>query len=238
MIDRALSRARAEIAEVGARVTADQLYYATCRVVLPLHAGPRRLGYLVPRPLRRSAFDRALARRPGPVVSERMSVLAAATDAPDVLDYGLPRLLICQHDGIAAMLLANDLHMECGTAVLGDTQVVTGLPGLLRDAMESGTSTVYLLHDATSTGAAWRADVENRIDAPGRVVALGLHPDQARALHLVRGPAGGAELAAVPPAHLLRVLRRLLAGGRPPAASTSVRDRVGLGFLSWPGEWP
>jgi hypothetical protein len=115
--------------------------------------------------------------------------------------------------------------------------VVTGLPGLLRDAMERGTTTVYLLHDATSTGGAWRADVEDRIDTPGRVVALGLHPDQARALHLVRGPAGGAELAAVPPAHLLRVLRRLLAGVRPPAASTSVRDRAGLGFLSWPGEW-
>lgn len=238
MIARALAMAGAEMAEIGVRVTADQLYYATCRIVLPLHRGPRRPGYLVPRPLRRSAFDRTLERADLALVPERLPVLAEATDATDVLDYGLPRLLVCQHDGIAAMLLANDLHMECGTAVLGATQVAAGLPGLLTDAMERGTTTVYLLHDATVAGAAWRADVGNRIDAPGRVVTLGLHPVQARALHLVRGPAGGAELAAVPPAHLLRVLRRLLAGARPPSGPTSVRDRARLGFLSWPGERP
>lgn len=237
MIGEALARAGAELAGVGVRVTADQLYYATCRAVLPpVHRGPRRPGYLVPRPLRRSAFDRALARAGPALVPERLPVLAGATDARDVLDYGLPRLLICQRDSIAAMLLANDLHMESGAAVLGGNQVAAGLPDLLREAVERGATTVYLLHDATAPGAAWRVDVGKRIAVPGRVVALGLQPDQARALHLVRGPAGGAELAAVPPAHLLRVLRRLLAGARPPAGPTSVRECAGLGFLSWPGE--
>jgi hypothetical protein len=235
MITRTIGRTLAEIAEVGIRVTADQLYYATCRAVLgPLHRGPRRPGYLLPRLLPRPAFDRALARADPDLVPERLPLPAGATDARDVLDYGLPRLLICQHDGIAAMLLANDLHMESGTAVLGGTQVVAGVPELLRDAMERGATTVYLLHDATATGATWREGVEHRI--AGRVVALGLRPEQARALHLVRGPSGGAELAAVPPVHLLRVLRRLLGQPRPPAGPTSVRGRAGLGFLSWPGE--
>lgn len=235
MISRAVGRALAEVAEVGVRVTADQLYYATCRAALPpLHRGPRRPGYLLPRVLPRPAFDRVLARAGADLVAERLPVPAGATDAPDVLDYGLPRLLICQRDGIAAMLLANDLHMESGTAVLGGTQVVAGLPDLLRDATERGATTVYLLHDATPVGRTWRERVENGI--PGRVVALGLRPEQARALHLVRGPSGGAELAAVPPVHLLRVLRKLLGGARQPAGPGSVRDRAGLGFLSWPGE--
>ncbi|GAA5141744.1 hypothetical protein [Pseudonocardia adelaidensis] len=235
VIARALDGVLAETAEVGVRVTADQLYYATCRAVLPpLHSGPRRPGYLLPRVLPRSAFDRVLARSGSDVVAERLSSLAAASDAPDVLDYGLPRLLICQHDDIAAMLLANDLHMESGTAVLGGSQVVAGVPDLLREAMERGATTVYLLHDATLAGAAWRERVENGL--PGRVVALGLRPEQARALHLMRGPSLGAELAAVPPVHLLRVLRRLLGAGRPHAGPGSLRDRAALGFLSWPGE--
>jgi hypothetical protein len=182
--------------------------------MLPLHRGPRRPGYLVPRPLRRSAFDRVLAPDPT-LVGPRLPTLAGATDAPDVLDYGLPRLLVCQHDGIAAMLLANDLHMESGAAVLGGTQVAGGLPAPLRDAMERGTTTVYLLHDATAAGAAWGAGVENRIDTSARIAALGLHPAQARALHLVRGPSGGAELTAVPPDHLSSP-----AGPRVGAAST------------------
>ncbi|OLT11353.1 hypothetical protein BJF78_27105 [Pseudonocardia sp. CNS-139] len=95
---------------------------------------------------------------------------------------------------------------------------------------------MYLLHDATAAGAAWQAATERRLDGPGRVVTLGLRPAQARLLHLVRGPAGGAELAAVPPAHLLRVLRRLLGGPRPVPGPASVRARARVGFLSWPGE--
>jgi hypothetical protein len=237
MISRALGRTLAGISELGVRVTADQLYYATCRAVLgPLHRGPRRPGYLLPSPLPRPAFDRVLARADPDLVRGRLPVPAGATDAPDLLDYGLPRLLICQHDSIAAMLLANDLHMESGTAVLGGTQVVDGVPEPLRAAMERGATTVYLLHDATAAGAAWRDGLENGIAC--RVVPLGLRPEQARALHLVRGPSGGAELAAVPPVHLLRVLRRLLGKPRPPTGPTSVRGRAGLGFLTWPGERP
>lgn len=148
----------------------------------------------------------------------------------DQLRLAGSRLLICQRDSIAAMLLANDLPVERGAAVLGDSQVAAGLADLLREAVERGATTVYLLHDATAAGTAWR------IDVAGRVVALGLHPDQARALHYVRGPAGGAELAAVRPAHLLRVLRRVARRCAPARGPTSVWERAHLGFLSWPGE--
>lgn len=224
----ALRRARRRIDALGLRVTPDQLYYETCRSVLPLHRAPGRPGFLTPRPVRRAAFDRALVDTAA-LVTARVPVLAGASEAADILDYGLPRLLICQHDTVAAMLLANDLHMECATAVLGGSQVVDGVPGPLTEALSAVSGVVHLLHDATPAGLAWRAAVQDRV--PAR--SLGLSPAQARSLHLHRAPGGGAEIAAVPPAHLLRVLRRLLAG-RVHRPTPPLWERAGLGFLSWP----
>lgn len=219
IVDRALHRVLRRLDALGVRAVADQLYYATCRALFPSPRGPRRPGVLLPRLIPRATFDRVLAGATAPV-PDRLPVLAGATDAPDLTDYGLPRVLVCQHDAIAAALLANDLHMEAATVVLGSSQVRDGIPALV-----SG-GAVHLLHDATPGGLAWRAT-----QVGGR--AIGLSPAQARMLHLVRAPGGGAQVAAVPPEHLLRVLRRVLAG-RP--AVPSLRRRVGLGFLSWPGD--
>lgn len=205
---------------LGVRAVADQLYYATCRALFPAPRGPRRPGYLLPRLIPRPTFDRVLAGSAAPV-PDRLPILAGATDAPDLLDYGLPRVLICQHDAIAAALLANDLHMEASTMVLGASQLRAQLP----EAVTQGA--VHLLHDATTAGTTWRASIASATVHPG------LHPGQARMLHLVRAPGGGAQLAAVPPEHLLRVLRRLLAG-RPARWEPSLRQRADLGFLSWP----
>ena len=225
---RALSRVQSRLDALGVRAVAEQLYYATCRAVLPPPRGPRRPGYLLPRLIPRAVFDRVLAAAGDPV-PERLPVLAGATTAPDLLDYGLPRLLVCQHDSIAAALLANDLHMESAAVVLGASQVRDGLPAGLVDALAPAGGVVHLLHDATGTGTAWAATI---VAPPGSRLP-GLHPAQARMLHLVRAPGGGARLAAVPPEHLLRVLRRILAG-RPTRSARSLRQRADLGFLDWP----
>lgn len=237
-LDRALVRARMRVGELGLAVTDGQLYYEVCRVLLPLHHAPARPGFLLPLPLSRSAFDAALARTGGPAaLPDRVRVAAGQpADAPDLFAYALPRLLVCQHDDLAAMLVANDLHMESATAVIGGADEP---PQRLRAALAAATRpTVHLLHDATAAGAAWRDDSAPDW-RPARVVAMGLRPGQARMLHLFRAPSGGAELAAVPPAHLLRVVRRLLAGRtRRREPTTSVRSRADLGFLSWPREQP
>jgi hypothetical protein len=217
--------------------TEEQLYYEVCRVLQPLRYPVRRPGFLLPRPVSRVAFTGALARGGGPdPLPDRVPVLlAAGADAPDLLDYAVPRILVCQHERLAAALVANDLHMEASTAVLGPATALRPPAGLRAALARAPHPAVFLLHDATPAGAAWRA-AAGPVWAPARVHALGLRPAQARMLHLFRAAGGGAEVAAVAPDHLLRVLRRVLAGRSRPADRQSRRERAALGFLSWPRE--
>jgi hypothetical protein len=237
LLDRPLAAARARIAGLGLVATEDQLYYELCRVLQPVRWRRKRPGFLVPPPVPRAAFAAALARAggPDPVPATVAMADAAGPDVPDLLEYAIPRVLVCQHDRLAAVLLANDLHMESATAVLGPAARAEPPPALLAAMARAPQPVVHLLHDATPAGAAWAAG-----GAPGwhpvRVRALGLRPPQARALHLFRAPGGGAELAAVPPDHLLRALRRMLNGRTRTPSPPGLRDRAGLGFLSWPSE--
>jgi hypothetical protein len=225
LVAHALASVRARLADLGVRACADQLYYATNRAVLPFGRGP---GFLRPRLVGRATFDRLLAASDGPApVPALLPEPGGATDVPDLLDYGLPRVLVCQTDAIAAMLLANDLHMEAATVVLGASQVRDGLPEPLRPAVGA----VHVLHDATAAGAEWGRDLGVRLAVPVHV--LGLSFAQARAAHLVRAAGGGAEVAAVPPATLLRVLRRALSTSTN-QAEVRLRGRSELGFLTWP----
>lgn len=229
--------------------TERQLYFETCRVLLPVHRLPRRPRFTVPAPIAYGRFRRSLDRYrdqygepPGllaapltpPVVAEPAG--GAPPSAPDLYDYGLPRLLVCQHADIAAMLLANELHMEAACAIVA---AGAPLPEPLRWGLErAGAPEVLVLHDASPDGQALLEALPDRLGPLGgaTVTGLGLRPVHAASLHLV-AEAGRAEVAAVNPARLLRTLRRLLIGARSRTRRPfALRRERAVGFLTWPEE--
>ncbi|MFF2957278.1 hypothetical protein ACFVVU_38830 [Kitasatospora sp. NPDC057965] len=223
LLDGALTVAAARAgAPGGLRYTERQLYYELCRVLQPLHAGPRRIPYTLAPPVRYARFAAALAARhdelpgllpappaPRPVGPGAVGPGAADAAEPDLYDYGLPRLLVCQSREITAMLLANDLHLEaaCPIVAAGDLPLDERLVAALERA---GGAVVHVLHDASPSGlacfeevrAAYRPEPEPAAGptagptadpAPGvRVRSMGLVPRHAATLHLTsgRGPHG------------------------------------------------
>ncbi|MFE6816258.1 hypothetical protein [Streptomyces sp. NPDC057677] len=276
----------------GLRFTERQLYYETCRVLSPGSTLLRGRVPGTPAPvLRLPAFTRALEARgretvPGllPPLPEsgarvgprrpreraelpelpKFPELSEAYSEPDVYDYGLPRLLLCQDRSIAGMLLANHVHLEAACPVFAAADALPLDPRLLAALRRAEGATVYVLHDASPAGLALPAQVRSGLGpVPGvRVVSLGLAPRHAAALRLPtgRGPAPGpaalaalpaalrpreadwlaegrfAEVAAVPPDRLLRTVLRLTRGPRPPRDSlwSGLRGLRGAGFMTWP----
>ncbi|MBX6389969.1 MAG: hypothetical protein IRZ08_13405 [Frankia sp.] len=181
-------------------------------------------------------------------------------DEGDVLDYGLPRLLVCQDRATARMLVANDVPLEVACPVLAAADLPPD-PRLVDALARFPGSAVHVLHDASAAGLAFAAGLGARLGLPASVpvVCLGLLPRHAADLRLAASrdaaptaAADGwpaltrreerwllagmrAELAAVPPARLLRAVHRL-AEQRP-----RTRQRGGglaaarsAGFLTWP----
>ncbi|WP_156753654.1 hypothetical protein [Actinokineospora pegani] len=254
ILARALRAAARRAAEPGGlRFTERQLYYELCRVLRPYHLGPRRWDYTVRPPVSYSAFRAALAEAgpvPGllpPAAPRRGTGLHTAE--PDLFDYGLPRLLVCESVEVAGMLRANGIEVESACPVVAAVELP--LDPRVVGMLELGGGTVYALHDATPAGM----DFPAAAAAGAPVVALGLRPRQAWSLHLTRGrgPAGrpAAELSAVEgqwfaggrfveveavrPASLLRTVHRLVREVRPRrdgwASWTGWRRS---GFLTWP----
>ncbi|MFF3820634.1 hypothetical protein ACFYYD_29315 [Streptomyces bluensis] len=249
LLDRALTTAITRAGAPGRiRFTERQLYYEMCRVLRPVHTVPRRVPLTPAPPVRYERFEETLRRRDGEIPGLLAPLPASASmpyrpGEPDLYDYGLPRLLVCQSRSVARMLLANDLHLEAACPVFAaddaplDPRLVAGL-GRVDGA------TVHVLHDASTAGIALTAQV--RAEVPGiRVASMGLVPRHATALHLIsqRGPAptplpatapgpagapsgleprerewlaGGrtAEVESVPPARLLRTVLRMVRGPR------------------------
>ncbi|MFF3837968.1 hypothetical protein [Streptomyces sp. NPDC001930] len=275
--DRAITAAAARAgAPGGLRFTERQLYYETCRVLSPGSTLLRGRVPGTPAPvLRLPVFTRALEARgretvPGllPPLPEPAARVASSepsgSSEPDLHDYGLPRLLMCQDRSIAGMLLVNHVHLEAACPVFAATDALPLDPRLLAALQRAEGATVYVLHDASPAGLAFPAQVRAGLGpAPGvRVVSLGLVPRHAAALRLPtgRGPAPGpaglaalpaalrpreadwlaegrfAEVAAVPPERLLRTVLRLTRGPRPPRDSlwSGLRGLRGTGFMTWP----
>lgn len=233
MIDSALRRAVARAgAPGGILFTERQLYFELCRGLHPLCHAPRRLGFTVPAPIGYGRFQRALSRWPGEVPGLLTAPRRPApAPPPEVFEYGLPRVLVCQDREIADMLLANGLHMESVCPVFAADDLP--LDDRLRSALEAGAGRVYVLHDTGATGTAtieavtaWASDVPT--------VPLGLRPVHAAALHLPR--AGRvAEVAAVNPARLLRTVHRLVREQyRARRSVPRLRRLAATGYLSWP----
>ncbi|MFE7565736.1 hypothetical protein ACFU76_02045 [Streptomyces sp. NPDC057539] len=278
LLDRALATAVERAGAPGRiRFTEAQLYYEMCRVLRPPHMVPRRLPLTPAPPVRYERFEEALRRHgavPGllepapdsgsaPARASREPVESSEPSEPDLYDYGLPRLLVCQSRQVARMLLANDVHLEAACPVFAaddlplDPRLVAGL-GRVDGAM------VHVLHDASVDGVALTARVRDA--HPGvRVSSMGLVPRHATALHLIspRGPAPGpgpgtlpaglearerdwltegrfAEVESVPPARLLRTVLRLVRGPRTPSHSvwTGLRELRTAGFMTWPTNRP
>ncbi|MFX0579994.1 hypothetical protein [Nocardia nepalensis] len=207
MLDRLL-RIAAERAGApsGLRFTERQLYYEVCRILTPLHRIPRRFAFTVPAPLPYASFRVALERHgelPGLLTPAppRATRAGLHTPEPDLFDYGLPRLLVCESDAIAQMLRANGLPMESACPVLSAAELPLD-PGVA-SMLARVEGTIYLLHDASAEGLTFPARLAHLTDIPDgvRVVPLGLRPRQAGALHLThrRNPATTTFAAQVDP---------------------------------------
>jgi hypothetical protein len=259
-LDTALDKAIARAGAPGRiRFTRRQLYYELCRGLQPLHGLSRRLRFTLPAPIGYERYLAALVRRgavPGLLDEPAADAArpASAEDVPDLYDYGLPRLLVCQDPAIAGMLLANELHMEsaCPVFALRDLPLDPRLTAALRRTADA---VVHVLHDAGGEGGAAVRDV---LDWAGdlRVHPLGLRPVHAAALHLTTAPrrAGApfplglapweerwlragrtVEVAAVNPARLLRTVHRLVRGvSRTRRKPARLRQLQAAGFMTWP----
>ncbi|MCX5015365.1 hypothetical protein OG765_31085 [Streptomyces sp. NBC_00555] len=278
LLDLAIGAAAARAADPGGlRFTERQLYYETCRVLSPAAPLLRRVPGTPPPALRLPSFTRALDARGRETVPGLLpSALHPATPAspadlarsrpsePDLYDYGLPRLLLCQDRSIAAMLLANHVHLEAACPVLAAPDALPLAPLLLAALERADGATVHVLHDASPEGVKLPARVRAALGpVPGvRVGSLGLVPRHAAALRLPSGrgpaptPAAGADwpaalrpreaawlargrfaqVAAVPPARLVRTVLRLTRGPRPPRDSTwgELNGLRTAGFMTWP----
>ncbi|MCX5609997.1 hypothetical protein OHB39_20765 [Streptomyces sp. NBC_00047] len=275
LLDLAIGAAAVRAADPGGlRFTERQLYYETCRVLSPAAPLLRRVPGTPPPALRLPSFTRALDARgretvPGllpsaPPQATPADLARSRPSEPDLYDYGLPRLLLCQDRSIAAMLLANHVHLEAACPVLAAPDALPLAPLLLAALERADGATVHVLHDASPEGVQLPARVRAALGpVPGvRVGSLGLVPRHAAALRLPsgRGPAPGpaagadwpaalrpreaawlargrfAQVAAVPPARLVRTVLRLTRGPRPPRDSMwgELNGLRTAGFMTWP----
>lgn len=177
----------------GIRFTERQLYYEVCRLLIPAHRMSRRLACTVPAPLTYQSFRAALDRTvldPGTVpglltiAPPKVTRAGRHTPEPDLFDYGLPRLLVCESDAVAQMLRANGLPMESACPVFSAAELPID-PGVA-DMLAQVEGTIYLLHDASVDGLTFPARLAERTEIPDgvRIVPLGLRPRQAGTLHL------------------------------------------------------
>ncbi|MEE2060212.1 hypothetical protein [Rhodococcus artemisiae] len=241
-LDRFLHRAIARAgAPNGLRFTERQLYYELCRGMMPAHRLPRRPAFTVPALVPDRLFRGALDRHgtiPGLLESARPLPRGAGrnTTEPDLFDYGLPRLLVCESMQVAAMLRANGVPMESACPVVSAADLPLD-PGIAAMLDRAGGATVYVLHDASEKGLDLPARLPALTDIPDgvRVAAIGLIPSQAAPLHLPHALGRAVEVESVNPAVLLRTVHRLVRGiHRTTAPLVDVRGVRRAGFLTWP----
>jgi hypothetical protein len=246
----------------GLWFTERQLYYQFCRVALPVHRLPHRIAFTAPVPVRYTTFRRALERHgdvPGLLTPRppRTGAPGRHTPEPDLFDYGLPRLLVCQSEPVAQMLRANAVPMESACPVLSAAELPLD-PRVAAMLARVDDAAIYVLHDAGAEGHDFPARVAELTDIPDgvRLVPLGLRVNQAARLHvfhhraevrpvaaelepgerawLARGRI--AEVEAVRPASLLRTVHRLVRDIRRPPRTVAGqwRQARAAGFLTWP----
>jgi len=201
---------------------------------------------------------------PGLLSADLSPAISLNAFEPDLFDYGLPRLLVCQQAEIAQMLLANDIHMDLSCPILSLAEA-TPLPApLLAMLVRTPKARLFFLHDASPAGLALVPGLRDRLGLPKEIAltAMGLRPIHALRLHLFAAhhlplasplstwpaylkkverrwlQAGWwAETDALHPVHLMRALRRIMLGsaGQRAQKLDLHRERE-MGFMTWP-DW-
>ncbi|MFQ3681834.1 hypothetical protein [Roseiflexus sp.] len=228
----------------------------------------RRLPFTMTPPLADAAFEEALATyraQYGEPIGLLADVLPSSLPIfdnyrePDLYDYGLPYVIVCQDAAIAHMLRANDLHMVMGCAIVA-LEEATPLPDVLVTMlMRAAAPYVLLLHDASGEGLTFAANARKLLDLPSgvQVRALGLRPRHALRLHLFAARGAGlppevapnlgvierlwlragyaTEVAALRPTSLLRALQRSVdTEWHRSSWFTDLRRWRSTGYMSWP----
>lgn len=176
----------------------------------------------------------------------------------DLTLYGLPKILICEADEIAQMMRANQFHLQTPCAILSLNEAKPLQKNVKTMMKRAEEPQVYFLHDASLEALTILRNLRESLDLPENIPLrpLGLRPVHARRLHLfaernvscefdfsnfefldeseknwlLRG--NSAEVAAVPPVRLLRVLRRSILGLEiPPGEWQIVLPQKSLGFM-------
>jgi predicted small integral membrane protein len=121
-----------------------------------------------------------------PQLPSRPNTLSSASPSPpnpDVTTYSFDRLVVCQSDAIAQMLIANNFHFENNCAILS----ISGYPQrifqtTLQMLRRNPNLCVFALHDCSSIGASLvhqlRTDPNWFPDSNIVVVDVGLSPRQ------------------------------------------------------------
>lgn len=242
---------RATLASSAHRVSAGgrffyterQLYYEVCRSLRPVTRYGRGIPFCWPKPISYAEFSQALKVHVSLNGTPPMLLPEVTPCKPgflahekDLADYGIPRLLVCADRNIAAMIIANHMHMElcCPALGLSDASPLPDLMCALLARTEE--PRVYLLHDADMEGLTLFMRLRARLSLPATVtpVEVGLRPYQAAKTHLFVERTGlpaedwhlpvgftpfekwwvktglKAEVAALSPVSLFRMLRKAL----------------------------
>ncbi|MBF2028817.1 MAG: hypothetical protein IGS48_19000 [Oscillatoriales cyanobacterium C42_A2020_001] len=102
---------------------------------------------------------------------------------PDVTQYSFDRLVICDRDSIAQLLIANNFHFERNCAIVS----INGYPPRIFDTVmdmvrRNPALKVYVLHDCTATGIACVEQIRTEPNwfqnSPVSIVDVGLVPAQ------------------------------------------------------------
>ncbi len=177
---------------------------------------------------------------------------------PDLMLYGLPKVLICETDEIAQMLRANQFHLQTPCAVLSLPEA-SPFPEIWRKMLDRAENPqVYFLHNASlpaySVLQNLRQTLELKAEIPLR--PLGIRPIHAMRLQLFAHRSvsrdfdlsdfvflsddekkwlkdgRSAEVSSVSPMRLLRVLRRLILDLEIPASNWPLKlPKKNLGFM-------
>ena len=176
----------------------------------------------------------------------------------DLTLYGLPKLLICERCEIAQMLRANQFHLQTSCGILSVREANPLNKNIQKMLSGAEEPQVFFLHDASLQSFAMipklRQTLALKAEIPFR--PLGLRPIHARRLHLFAqknvAPNNDfaeidyldenektwlkngfmAEVSAVSPIRLLRVLRRLILGVEIPTNSfQNTLPQRNLGFM-------
>ena len=176
----------------------------------------------------------------------------------DLTLYGLPRVLVCESDEIAQVLRANQFHLQTPCAVLSLSEAEPLNEPVKKMLARAEQPEVFFLHDASLWAFSLLRTLRKRLELPEEIPLrpLGLRPVHARRLHLFEaeklllpvdlsgfdnlsesekewlGHGNRAEVAAVPPVRLMRVLRRLILGLEiPPGEWQITLPPKTLGFM-------